>query len=127
MRKAFCSRARGCTSCHRERSTYWWASISCCACATALGLTAYEAIRRLSLVAQCVCRANPRGKPGRHAGRRHGDDETKARYAFVYGDFRRVHRMGLIACHYRAAEWRHKEVELAAHELLQYLDRKSAR
>ena len=22
-------------------------------------------------------------------------DETKARYAFVYGDFRRVHRMGL--------------------------------
>jgi hypothetical protein len=48
--------------------------------------------------------------------------ETKARYAFVYGDFRRVHRMGLIACHYRAAEWRHKEVELAAHELLQYLD-----
>ena len=49
-------------------------------------------------------------------------DETKARYAFVYGDFRRVHRMGLIACHYRAAEWRHKEVELAAHELLQYLD-----
>ena len=30
---------------------------------------------------------------------------------------------GLIACHYRAAEWRHKEIELAAHELLQYLDR----
>ena len=53
-------------------------------------------------------------------------EETKARYAFVYGDFRRVHRMGLIACHYRAAEWRHKEIELAAHELLQYLDRKSA-
>jgi hypothetical protein len=49
-------------------------------------------------------------------------DETKARYAFVYGDFRRVHRMGLIACQYRAAEWRHKEVELAAHELLQHLD-----
>ena len=49
-------------------------------------------------------------------------DETKARYGFVYGDFRRLHRMGLIACHYRAAEWRHKEIELAAHELLQYLD-----
>ena len=49
-------------------------------------------------------------------------DETKARYAFVYGDFRRVHRMGLIACRYRAAEWRHKEVELAAHDLLQHLD-----
>ncbi len=49
-------------------------------------------------------------------------DETKARHAFVYGDFRRVHRSGLIACVYRAAEWRHKEVELAAHQLLQRLD-----
>jgi hypothetical protein len=53
-------------------------------------------------------------------------DDTKARYAFVYGDFRRLHRTGLIACHYRAAEWRHKEIELAAHELLQLLDGKSA-
>jgi hypothetical protein len=42
------------------------------------------------------------------------------------GDFRRSHRMGLIACHFGAAEWRHKEIELVAHELLQYLDRKSA-
>jgi hypothetical protein len=50
------------------------------------------------------------------------NDQTKARYAFVYGDLRRVHRSGLIACVYRAAEWRHKAVELAAHELLQALD-----
>ena len=50
------------------------------------------------------------------------NDETKARYAFVYGDFRRVHRSALIACVYRAAEWRHKAVELAAHDLLQELD-----
>ena len=49
-------------------------------------------------------------------------DQTKARYAFVFGDFRRVHRTGLIACVYRASEWRHKEVELAAHDLLQQLD-----
>jgi hypothetical protein len=53
-------------------------------------------------------------------------DETKARHAFVYGDFRRVHRSALIACVYRAAEWRHKEIELAAHDLLQLLDRTSA-
>jgi hypothetical protein len=53
-------------------------------------------------------------------------DETKARYAFVYGDFRRLHRSGIIACHYRAAEWRHKEIELAAHELLQLLDETSS-
>ncbi len=50
------------------------------------------------------------------------NDGTKARYAFVAGDFRRVHRTALIACVYRASEWRHKEVELAAHDLLQHLD-----
>ena len=52
-------------------------------------------------------------------------DETKARYAL------RLRRLppgaphGLIACVYRAAEWRHKDVELAAHELLQHLDETS--
>ena len=59
-----------------------------------------------------------------HLGLTEGaNDGTKARYAFVYGDFRRIHRSGLIACVYRAAEWRHKKVELAAHDLLQQLDR----
>jgi hypothetical protein len=58
-----------------------------------------------------------------HVGLSEGaNDRTKARYAFVYGDFRRVHRSALIACQYRAAEWRHKKVELAAHDLLQHLD-----
>ena len=49
---------------------------------------------------------------------RHSWDE----YAFVCGDFRRVHRTALIACVYRASEWRHKEIELAAHDVLQRLD-----
>jgi hypothetical protein len=53
-------------------------------------------------------------------------DDTKARYAFVFGDFRRIHRSGIIACHYRAAEFRHKAIELAAHDLLQLIDRRSA-
>jgi hypothetical protein len=53
------------------------------------------------------------------------NDETKARHAFVYGDFRRIHRSGITACHFRAAEWRHKAIELAAHDLLQYLDERS--
>lgn len=58
-----------------------------------------------------------------HLGLTEGaNDGTKARYAFVYGDLRRVHRSGLIACVYRASEWRHKAVELAAHDLLQRLD-----
>ena len=52
-------------------------------------------------------------------------DETKGRYAFVYGDFRRIHRTGVIACLYRAAEWRHKDVERAAYDLLQRLDEKT--
>lgn len=51
------------------------------------------------------------------------NDETKARYAFAFGDFRRLHRMGLIACYYRAAEWEHTEVMLAAHRLLLHLDK----
>ena len=58
-----------------------------------------------------------------HLGLTEGaNEETKARYAFVVGDLRRVHRTALIACVYRAAEWRHKAVELAAHDLLQHLD-----
>jgi hypothetical protein len=52
-------------------------------------------------------------------------DDTKARYAFVVGDFRRIHRTALIACVYRASEWRHKAVELAAHDLLQLLDQRA--
>jgi hypothetical protein len=55
------------------------------------------------------------------------NDQTKGRDAFVFGDFRRIHRSGIIACHYRAAEWRHKAIELAAHELLQLLDEATAR
>jgi hypothetical protein len=62
-----------------------------------------------------------------HLGLTEGtNDETKARYGFVYGDLRRVHRSGLIACRYRATEWRHKEIELAAHDLIQLLDAKTA-
>ena len=61
-----------------------------------------------------------------HLGLTEGaNDETKARHAFIFGDFRRVHRTGLIACVYRAAEWRHKQVEVAAHELLQELDKQA--
>ena len=37
-----------------------------------------------------------------------------------------AHAKKLIAAgHYRAAEYRHKEVELAAHRLLQVLDKKA--
>ena len=51
-------------------------------------------------------------------------DHTKARYAFVYGDFSAS--TGWASSPVRttlAAEWRHKDIELAAHELLQRLDK----
>jgi hypothetical protein len=54
-------------------------------------------------------------------------EQTKGHYAFVFGDFRRIHRSGIIACHYRAAEWRHKAIELAAHDLLQLIDQIASR
>ena len=62
-----------------------------------------------------------------HLGLTEGaSDGTKARYGFVLGDFRRLHRMGIVACLYRAAEWRHREIAAAAFELLQYLDDRTA-
>jgi hypothetical protein len=60
---------------------------------------------------------------GWHLGLTEGaTEETKGRYAFGYGDYTRLHRMGLIACYYRAAEWEHSDVAQAAHDLLRYLD-----
>jgi hypothetical protein len=52
-------------------------------------------------------------------------DDTKARYAFVFGDLRRLHRTGVIASYYRAAEWGHTEIYEAAHALLQLLDKEA--
>ena len=49
--------------------------------------------------------------------------ETKARHAFVVGDFERIHRSALIACVIRASQFRHKSIELAVHRLLQRLDK----
>jgi hypothetical protein len=60
--------------------------------------------------------ASPRARPRR---RRPTTRSSRVTSAVCTG-------WGWIACHYRAAEWRHKEIELPTHELLQYLDRKSA-
>jgi hypothetical protein len=62
-----------------------------------------------------------------HLGLRDGAQyDTKERYGFIVGDFRRVHRSALMACVFRASQHHHKEVELAAHDLLQRLDQVSA-
>lgn len=49
-------------------------------------------------------------------------DETKDRFGFPYGDFRRVHRNGLIAAKQRASQFGHDDVERIADELLDHLD-----
>ncbi len=51
--------------------------------------------------------------------------ETKDRYGFPYGDFRRVHRSGLIAAKQRAAQNDYASVERGAEELLSLLDERA--
>ena len=55
------------------------------------------------------------------------NEETKARYAFPYGDFRTVNRAALIHAKQRAAQNDHGEIEKVADELLHYLDDKTGR
>jgi hypothetical protein len=56
-----------------------------------------------------------------------GGDEVELRLPDCQGPTGPLIRNGgaIIACHYRATEWRHREIELAAHELLQLLDKAS--
>ncbi len=49
-------------------------------------------------------------------------EETKDRYNFPYGDFRRLHRSGLIAAKQRAAQYEHDDIAAAADTLLETLD-----
>jgi hypothetical protein len=51
-------------------------------------------------------------------------EETKGRYAFPYGDFATVNRAALIHAKQRAAQNDHDEIEKAADDLLERLDRK---
>jgi hypothetical protein len=48
--------------------------------------------------------------------------ETKQAYSFPYGDFRRVHRSGVIAAESRAGQYEHSDVETAAKKLLALID-----
>lgn len=53
-------------------------------------------------------------------------ETTKERYTFPYGEFRRVHRSGLIAAKQRASQYGHTEVAKAADALLELLDASKA-
>ena len=45
-------------------------------------------------------------------------EQTKGRFHFPFGDFRRLHRSGLIATKQRAAQNNHNKIEAAVDELL---------
>src|SRR4051812_39051514 len=52
------------------------------------------------------------------------NEETKARYAFPYGDFAQVNRAALIHAKQRAAQNGHDDIEKVADDLLGSLDQK---
>ena len=50
------------------------------------------------------------------------DEETKGRYKFPYGDFKRVHRCALISAESRAGQYKYLDIEKAAHQLHQMIE-----
>ncbi|GIT78712.1 hypothetical protein LLS1_03810 [Leifsonia sp. LS1] len=50
------------------------------------------------------------------------DPETKQRYSFPYGDFRRVHRCAVISLESRAAQNDHDDITRASKKLLSQID-----
>lgn len=48
--------------------------------------------------------------------------ETKGRYSFPFGDFRRLHRCAILAIESRAAQNDHPDIAKAAKSLLEELD-----
>ena len=55
----------------------------------------------------------------------HGEN-TKARYKFPYGDFKNVHRSGLLAVRSRARQFGYSDIDLAASELLNEISAKKS-
>ena len=51
-------------------------------------------------------------------------EDEKGRYEFPYGDFQKVHRSGVIAAKQRAAQYEHTEIEKAADELMDMIDKR---
>jgi hypothetical protein len=53
-------------------------------------------------------------------------EKTKERYEFPYGDFKKVHRCGVISAESRAAQYKHPDIESAAAHLHGMLDKMKA-
>src|SRR6266511_2223906 len=54
-------------------------------------------------------------------------ENAKGRYKFPYGDFKNVHRCGLLAVKARARRYRHTDIENAAAELERAIEKRSAK
>jgi hypothetical protein len=50
------------------------------------------------------------------------DEDNKDRYRFPYGDFKDVHRCGVLSAKSRAAQYKHDDIESAAAHLHGMLD-----
>jgi hypothetical protein len=53
---------------------------------------------------------------------RQESDETKGRFSFPFGDFRKVHRCAVVSLESRAAQYDHDEIARAAKRLLERID-----
>jgi hypothetical protein len=50
------------------------------------------------------------------------NSQRKGYYTFPFGDFKKVHRAGVIAAKQRAAQNHYHEIEVAANDLLELID-----
>lgn len=48
--------------------------------------------------------------------------DIKGKYEFPYGDFAKVHRGGVLSAESRAGQYKHIDIERAAHELHEMID-----
>ena len=53
---------------------------------------------------------------------REASDETKGRFSFPFGDYRKVHRCAVISLESRAAQYDHDDIAKAAKRLLEKID-----
>ena len=54
------------------------------------------------------------------------NENTKKRYKFPYGDFKKVHRCAVLAAESRAGQFKHDDIELAAahlHSMLELVEK----
>jgi hypothetical protein len=49
-------------------------------------------------------------------------ENNKGRYEFPFGDFRKVHRCGLLTAESRAGQYKHYDIENVAHHLHEMID-----